>query len=200
MWTYDTRNLVHNATKPSLRPIRYRYDIRGLLTQISSTGSGEQPRPDGSYDLLKAVSMEPGGDWSAAGRLSPGDRVASVSGRTLEVVASEVDLSPARVYNLEVAGDHTYAVGELQTWVHNKSGKPPRKKPRRYGLPGGGGGGSGGGGSGGGCDDHCDEWFMKDMKFCAKLGYQERCVDAAWARYFACRKGDPIPPWPWRRK
>ena len=75
--------------------------------------------------------MEPGGDWSAAGRLSPGDRVALVSGRTLEVVASEVDLSPARVYNLEVAGDHTYAVGELQAWVHNAN----KRKPPPPGRP-----------------------------------------------------------------
>ena len=54
--------------------------------------------------------------------------MASVSGRTLEVVASEVDLSPARVYNFEVAGDHTYAVGELQAWVHNAKYKPSRAR------------------------------------------------------------------------
>jgi Flp pilus assembly pilin Flp len=105
-------------------------DEAGRVETVVVTPNHPYLRPDGSYDLLKAVSMEPGGDWSAAGSLSPGDRVASVSGRTLEVVASEVDLSPARVYNLEVAGDHTYAVGELQAWVHNARGFPGHTQNR----------------------------------------------------------------------
>jgi hypothetical protein len=30
-----------------------------------------------------------------------------------------VDTRPTRVYNFEIAEDHTYAVGELGAWVHN---------------------------------------------------------------------------------
>jgi hypothetical protein len=38
---------------------------------------------------------------------------------TLEVVSVEVDRLPTRVYNFEVADVHSYAVGELNAWVHN---------------------------------------------------------------------------------
>ncbi len=79
--------------------------------------------------ILGAVRLDPGGDWSAAGLLKPGDRVQS--GRApvarapigegvdrqrqqnaahLEVVSVEpVEVPAAKVYNLEVADHHTYA-------------------------------------------------------------------------------------------
>lgn len=49
----------------------------------------------------------------------------------LEVVSIEaVEALAAKVYNLEVAGHHTYAVGELQAWAHNANdGRPPAVPP-----------------------------------------------------------------------
>jgi hypothetical protein len=81
-------------------------------------------RADGTVDLLRAVSMDPGGLWTAAGYLRAGDKLDSATGQPLEVVSVEVvsvevDTAATRVYNFEVAEDHTYAVGELQAWVHN---------------------------------------------------------------------------------
>ena len=64
--------------------------------------------------ILNAVRLDPGGDWSAAGLLQPGDKVQSGKGAHLEVVAVEpVEGVAVKVYNLEVADHHTYAVGEL---------------------------------------------------------------------------------------
>jgi hypothetical protein len=90
--------------------------LRGKLGGDGGTGH------DGS-DLLRAVSMDPGGPtgglWTAAGYLRAGDHLASANGGQLTVVSVEVDTRATRVYNFEVAEDHTYAVGELQAWVHN---------------------------------------------------------------------------------
>jgi hypothetical protein len=78
---------------------------------------------DDGGDLLRAVSMDPGGPsgglWTAAGYLRAGDHLASANGGQLTVVSVEVDTRATRVYNFEVAEDHNYAVGELQAWVHN---------------------------------------------------------------------------------
>ena len=43
----------------------------------------------------------------------------------LTVVSVELDRSPRRVYNFEVEGLHSYAVGENGEWVHNWSHRPP---------------------------------------------------------------------------
>ncbi len=45
-------------------------------------------------DFLRAVKLDPGGTWSAAGKLAVGDKVQAGAGETLEVVKVEtVDLS-----------------------------------------------------------------------------------------------------------
>jgi hypothetical protein len=57
--------------------------------------------------------------WVPASRLLAGDELISNTGAMLKV--RQVRGSPRRetVYNFEVAGDHTYFVGELGVWVHN---------------------------------------------------------------------------------
>ena len=104
---------------------------------------------DNGPGILNAVRLDPGGDWSAAGMLRPGDRVQSGKGAYLEVVAVEpVEGLAAKVYNFEVADHHTYAVGDLEAWAHNASdGRPsavppdwvpdhnPKKKTLRWYCP-----------------------------------------------------------------
>jgi len=105
---------------------------RPVTDSIVVTENHPYLRADGTVDLLRAVAMEPRGAlddvqqsrWTGAGFLKAGDTVQSASGPKLTVVSSELVLEPTRVYNLEVAGDHTYAVGELQAWVHNRH-RPP---------------------------------------------------------------------------
>ena len=85
---------------------------------------------DNGPGILNAVRLDPGGDWSAAGLLRPGDKVQSGKGAHLEVVAVEpVEGAAVKVYNFEVADHHTYAVGELQAWAHNAP------KDKTFGLP-----------------------------------------------------------------
>ncbi len=101
---------------------------------------------DNDGDFLNLVALDPGGDWTAAGLFEVGDKVQAGISETLEVVKVEkVDLSQLseisvgshrpngrdsgvvnggklRVYNFEIADNHTYAVGELEAWVHNGFG------------------------------------------------------------------------------
>ena len=126
-------------------------DEAGRVETIVVTENHPYLRADGSVDLLRAVALEPRGTlddiqqsrWTGAGFLKAGDTVQSALSRgasdahgtsapgTLTVVSSELVLEPTRVYNLEVAGDHTYAVGELQAWVHNAN----KRKPPPPGRP-----------------------------------------------------------------
>jgi RHS repeat-associated protein len=94
-------------------------DEVGRLETVVVTPNHPYLRADGTIDILRAVSLDPGGLWTAAGYLKAGDKLESASGKPLEVVRVEVDSAPTQVYNFEVAEDHTYAVGELQAWVHN---------------------------------------------------------------------------------
>lgn len=93
---------------------------------------------DNSPGILNAVKLDPGGDWSAAGLLKPGDRVQSAIGAHVEVVSVEpVEGLTPQVYNLEVADHHTYAVGELEAWAHNATfPRNPKKMDDILGICG----------------------------------------------------------------
>ena len=81
------------------------------------------------------LRIAPGGDWKIVRNLAPGDRVRTAlnghveGGRLLQgpgndlltVIEVTLDRSPRRVYNFEVEGLHSYAVGPLGEWVHNAS-------------------------------------------------------------------------------
>jgi Flp pilus assembly pilin Flp len=57
--------------------------------------------------------------WTAAQDLAPGDSVQLLSGDWVDVVAGESADERVTVYNFEVAGFHTYFVGDQGLWVHN---------------------------------------------------------------------------------
>lgn len=77
--------------------------------------------------------------WTEAKRLEPGDALVSLGGAWLRVGPGTWSVSSAlertTVYNIEVAGVHTYFVGELGAWVHNKSRRttPRNKAPNATG-------------------------------------------------------------------
>lgn len=115
-------------------------DEAGRVETIVVTENHPYLRADGTVDLLRAVALEPRGAfdelqqsrWTGAGFLKAGDTLQSALTRsapgTLTVVSSEVVLAPTPVYNFEVAGDHTYAVGELAAWVHNSRNRDIRNR------------------------------------------------------------------------
>jgi Pretoxin HINT domain len=85
-------------------------------------GAGQPATKAAANAEVHIVPMAPGGDWTAAGFLKPGDQIRSVENGTLTVTANELDPTATRVYTLTVADSHTYAVGELGAWVHNAKG------------------------------------------------------------------------------
>lgn len=75
--------------------------------------------------------------WVKARHLRPGMRVQAVDATPVEVVALRSDLAASgeTVFNVEVAGLHTYFVGALGAWVHNTSSSASCKVPRPSGKP-----------------------------------------------------------------
>lgn len=57
--------------------------------------------------------------WLASSELKRGDQVLARAGRELLVIKNEVIAEGQLAYNLTVANDHTYFVGEQDVWVHN---------------------------------------------------------------------------------
>lgn len=59
--------------------------------------------------------------WVAAGDLDVGDELTTTDGRQVEITDIEIEklAEPIVVYNLEVADDHTYFIGEYEVLVHN---------------------------------------------------------------------------------
>ena len=96
------------------------------------------------------LRIAPDGDWKIVRFLKPGDLIrTALNGRLergpdgprlvtglgndlLTVVSIELDRSPRRVYNFEVADLKTYAVGELGEWVHNSAAGPSGKWKRYF--------------------------------------------------------------------
>ncbi len=79
------------------------------------------------------LHIAPGGAWKIVRYLKPGDRVrTALNGAVIEkglihspttdfltVISIDLEHSPRRVYNFEVEGLYSYAVGALGEWVHN---------------------------------------------------------------------------------
>jgi len=68
--------------------------------------------------------------WVQAGALVSGDRVWSLDG-WLRVVDVEKRPGQEKVFNLTVDSEHTFFVGELRTWVHNKGAINTKNPPPR---------------------------------------------------------------------
>jgi YD repeat-containing protein len=67
-----------------------------------------------------ATAQEASYAWRSAGDLSAGDRVIDINGRSGMVVAIEPVGPLSTVHNFAVEDYHTYFVGKLGTWVHNR--------------------------------------------------------------------------------
>lgn len=67
--------------------------------------------------------------WVEAGGLQPGEHVVTLSGGAETVAWVRVVPGQADMYNLTVAKDHTYAVGDGQYVVHNDDVFPPGLPP-----------------------------------------------------------------------
>src|SRR5579859_1831248 len=136
VWAYDPTN-GQWRTREVIKPLEH--DFAGDLitlrvggTTIEATGNHPFWVASGSNlasrhvvrdvsDADREVSSAEGGRWVEARSLQPGDLLIVRNGRTAtveEIAARRVEM---KVYNLEVAGLHTYAVGELGIAVHNKS-------------------------------------------------------------------------------
>ena len=107
-------------------------------------------------ELLETSAEHPfwvlGRGWSTAARLAAGDQLLGMSGHTLAVEGLVATGRTATVYNIQVEGFHTFFVGRLGAWVHNKGmrarglrvpkikGGPRfgalRDHAHRHGLPG----------------------------------------------------------------
>jgi len=76
-------------------------------------------------DVIQTTAEHPfwvqGTGWVDAGKLRAGQRLWTASGVGLTVTAATVTASVATVYNLTVAGFHTYFVGGAAIWVHNNN-------------------------------------------------------------------------------
>ncbi|HEU4408222.1 MAG TPA: FG-GAP-like repeat-containing protein [Polyangiaceae bacterium] len=77
----------------------------------------------GARERLEVTAEHPfwarGRGWVAAGDLLPGQQTLAAGGAWLRVGAATWVQGRHAVYNLEVAEDHSYAVGRLGAWVHN---------------------------------------------------------------------------------
>ena len=62
-----------------------------------------------------------GKGWTEAGKLCQGDNLLTSEGRKVEIGSVSLSKKKVTVYNLTVNGFHTYFVGDLGIWVHNKA-------------------------------------------------------------------------------
>jgi RHS repeat-associated protein len=80
--------------------------------------------PDGQSELLETTAEHPfwveARGWVRVRNLEVGSILRARDGRALHVASVNRTDRTATVHNIEVTGSHTYFVGELGTWVHNK--------------------------------------------------------------------------------
>ena len=83
----------------------------------------------GVAEVLETTAEHPfwvvGRGWVAVADLMPGDRLLDASGAVLAVDGLVATGRTDTVYNIEVEGYHTYFVGDLGVWVHNKAMRNP---------------------------------------------------------------------------
>lgn len=115
------REVTRRMVTPGARILELRVGSGGGATQTLGV-TGDHPfwrRSDG---------------WTDAARLEPGDEVYTSAGGWVRVAGSSWRSGRQTVYNLEVAGAHTYFVGDPALWVHN-SCHGVEKVAERQGIP-----------------------------------------------------------------
>ncbi len=88
---------------------------------------------DGREELIRATPAHPfwvdGQGWTSAGDLRAGDQFDLRSGKHAVLARIEKETRRSSVYNLEVAGSHSYFVGDDGVWVHNGCGGAAASDP-----------------------------------------------------------------------
>ena len=93
-----------------------------LLSVLLSDGSSL--RVTATHPFYVESDGDGGGGWVVAGRLRPGDRLRTATGKRVEVAAVRWNVGDAVVYTLTVARDHTFFVGSARVLVHNSGAGP----------------------------------------------------------------------------
>jgi hypothetical protein len=141
VWAYDP---VHEKweAKPVIKPLVHEY--AGDMISISVAGQTikctgnhpfwvaggadlfdrEQARDVYPSDRASAVANGKG-RWIEARKLQPGDLLVLRNGSQVPIEEVQVSYARQKVYNLQVADLHTYAVSDLGVAVHNKPCFPP---------------------------------------------------------------------------
>ncbi len=139
VWAYDPVTSKWSA-REVIRPMEREYDgdvitVRVSGQAIESTAnhpywvvSGQNlsqrpPAADVPETERAAIAQATSGRWVQAQHLQPGDLLLIRSGQTATVEEVSARRAKLKVYNLEVADVHTYAVGDAGVAVHNCKGE-----------------------------------------------------------------------------
>jgi len=145
-WCFVAGTLIH--TREGLKPIEEIQAGEWILSKDEQTGEVSYQRVARTFkhttpqivtvqagkETIQTTPEHPfyveGKGWVRAGSLEVGDKLLTSDNGTLAIEVVKVGAvrgPPVVVYNLEVAGTHTYFVGKRGVWVHNKPAWGPRK-------------------------------------------------------------------------
>ena len=117
VWAYN-----EETGERSLQPVVHLIEGEGSKEIVEiSLASGE---------VINATTGHPfyvDGEWKDAGALAIHDLLQRLSGEPLAVVGLLSQSEQTKVYNLTVANDHTYYVGESEVLAHNAGCNAPTK-------------------------------------------------------------------------
>jgi hypothetical protein len=96
---------------------------RFITRQVDTIARVEILGADGSIEVLEGTTIHPiwsldRNDWVELGELQQGEQLLGRTGAATVLSVAVVNLSSA-VYNIEVHGEHVYAVGDFGVLVHN---------------------------------------------------------------------------------
>lgn len=144
VWAYDPKTQAWSS-REVIRPLEHDYDgdvIRIIVggQPIEATGNhpfwvasgsnlSERPAAHDVPAAERAATESRAGRWVEARSLLPGDLLVIRSGQMATVEEVAARRAKLKVYNLQVADLHTYAVGEAGIAVHNKAMQIARIRP-----------------------------------------------------------------------
>jgi len=136
VWAYDPKTQLWSP-REVVRPLEHDYagDLITLTVQgrsLEATGNhpfwvaagsnlSDRPAARDVPEAERAAASSLSGRWVEARSLLPGDLLVVRSGQMATVEEIATRRTEQKVYNLQVADLHTYAVGELGIAVHNKA-------------------------------------------------------------------------------
>jgi len=93
--------------------------------QVDIIARAEILGADGTIEILEGTTTHPiwsldRQDWVELGELAEGEQLSGQAGIAV-VISHAIHRCSTPVYNIEVHGEHVYAVGELGTLVHNSA-------------------------------------------------------------------------------